>query len=250
MKKLLSLLLATVSFTAIAGDWKSQSFINPTVVSLAVSNNFGVTNLDYINQNALQGAGATPTNYTGVWYTSSPPVYVSSVLQPGTLIVVTNAALVNNTNAGYSVATNVTLNLLGDVSLGPDQASSDQQGLPGAAGPTNIAGIISIRSQGNTLFTSGTAGGGSNTVTLIFTPIGDPTLGEPTDGAVSGGGAANNIQLTYTNQAGVIAPTIYQFPVPRWKVAECKALRLRSITPGPSTNAIWIQCVTFSRWIP
>ncbi len=100
MKKLLfSLVLAGASLAS-AAQFTVQSFFNPAVTSIIISNNVGVTNLNYIAQNMLQGLyqittnsagtailGSIATNYcgslTGTMYTDSVPVVWFGQTYPG-----------------------------------------------------------------------------------------------------------------------------------------------------------------------
>lgn len=286
MKKLLSIIgvLGIVS-QCLAANYTVSSFIKPPIISFVISNNVGVTNLDSIA--AQNGGGGSPqTNSAGnvtnlpsmgwMWATSQPPVTVNGVLLPGSLMIITNATPVNpGTNAngqvtnGWVVVTNSTVNFLQDV---PVEASwpggpVDDQSLPGAAGSTNIAGTLIFRSVANFFQVKGSSAAGSNIVTAIFCPVYiDPTVPaqnsfalqkyEPWDLSYP---VVPSFSVVYTNSAGVDAaatsadptiPTVYTYPLPRYLLKGANALRLRSVTAGGSTNAVWMTTIAFGRWMP
>jgi hypothetical protein len=212
--KLLALLVALLAVDAVeAAQFNVYSFFNPNVTSVVISNNVGITNLNYISQNLLQGlyqlgtntAGTginapIATNYaalSGTMYTSSVPVQWFGQVYPGTFTVLTNNTVAStaNTNdvAFVTVTTNNQFNFFQDVPLPQDQYNGlvTDSGQPGAAGQTNSIGYIQFVTQPFSLTGSGAVGNGSNIVTAIFSPIAVMQQPNP-NGApstVNGGGA-------------------------------------------------------------
>lgn len=275
-----------------AANYQIQSFLNPNVSSIIVSNNIGVTNLNYIAQNLLQGVYQLGTNNAGTsinaaiatnWCASFPfmfsnatPVSWYGQQYSASWVIMTNASAIasslsTNDVLYYLPATNTypaNLNCFADVILPTDNNLTAPVFGIGAAGQTNAVGMLQIVSQQFTQYGYGT-GAGSNIVNLSFVGLPNPpssanpsgflgsnipgyTAGlEPTDGAVSGGAGVNLFTVTYTNQISTVgAPTVVQVPVPLWKFAGDRALRLRWVYTGSSTNAIAINSITFSDWTP
>lgn len=288
MKKLFLLTSLAISLAAHGAQFTTTSFLNPNVTSVVISNNVGITNLNYIAQNLLQGlyqlgtntAGtginaAIATNYgalSGTSYTDSVPVQWFGQTYPGTYTILTNntvaASLSTNDVKYVTVTTNNQFNFFQDVPIPQDYYSAllTDAGLPGAAGNTNSIGYIQIVSQPFSMTGSGAVGNGSNIVSAIFSPIavltvpqpggGQPIPGltpalEPTDLAQPSG-AVPYIVVTYTNQISVTlnAPTVANFAVPRWKFPGARGIRLRALYCGTSTNAICVNSVTFNTWTP
>src|SRR6266704_5314627 len=138
MKKLLfSLMLAVLAERSEAAQFTVQSFFNPAVTSIIISNNVGVTNLNYIAQNMLQGLyqittnsagtailGSIATNcgaLSGTMYTDSVPVVWFGQTYPGTFTVLTNAATAASLNTNevryIKMTTNNQFNFFQDVLL-------------------------------------------------------------------------------------------------------------------------------------
>jgi len=288
MKKLLfSLTLAVLAERSEAAQFTVQSFFNPAVTSVIISNNVGVTNLNYIAQNMLQGLyqittngagtailGSIATNYcgalSGTMYTDSVPVVWFGQTYPGTFTVLTNAAVAASANTNdvryVTITTNNQFNLFQDVLLPQDFFNTlGESGLPGVAVATNSIGYLQVVSQPFSLTGSGATGNGSNIVSLILSPIAAvsasnpggvnaipgfvPDL-EPTD-AAQPDTVVPYLVVTYTNQISLLnAPTVANFAVPRWKFRGARGLRLRALYSGTSTNAISVNSVTLQTWTP
>jgi hypothetical protein len=273
MKKILLTLAGLVTLSASASDYKTYSFVNPQIVSFIVSNTVAVTNLNSIAAGGFVGASTAQTNgqgqltnvLTGAYlqYTSSPPVLINgSTPALGTLVVITNNTPLNTgTNAqgvvtnGILITTNNTVNFLSHVPIESGMSVPDEQSKPGAAGNTNICGLITIRSYANFY---GETGNGSNTVSVVFVPIMIDAKGvtyEPSDASHA---TPYAFTLTYTNNAGVLGtsssdqylPTVFQYQLPRYLVSGFNGLRCRSVSSGASPNGVWISDIKFTRWSP
>jgi hypothetical protein len=272
--------------TQAGGTYTIQSLLNGgQVSSLVVSNGVGVTNLNYIALNQLQGLYQIGTNSLGtgfnapiatnsvgagtsLMYTNATPVSWYGITYPGTFVALTNNTAGTATNdVSYTViTTNNQFNFFQDANLPEDYFQTfGSSGQPGAASDTNSIGLLQVVSQPFSLYGQA-AGGGSNIVNLILEPIAHirgvnpgstpgssyipgftPGL-SPTDAAFTGG---YNYTVTYTNQISTASvPTVYQVPLPRWKFQGASGLRLRAIYAGSSTNAVCIQSVTLQTWTP
>lgn len=289
MKRLLLIASFAIGLTANGAQFTISSFFNPAVSSVVISNNCGITNLNYIAQNVLQGqyqlgtntAGTAilasiATNYAGVsptMYTDSVPVQWFGQTYPGTFTILTNntqpAASANTNDVRFvSITTNNQFNFFQDLPLPQDFYNGlvTDSGPPGAATSTNSIAYIQFVSQPFSLTGSGAVGNGSNIVTAIFSPIavlaspnpggGSPIPGlmpdlEPTDLAQPIG-ISPYLVVTYTNQISVTvnAPTVANFAVPRWKFPGARGIRLRALYSGTSTNAICVNNITLTTWTP
>jgi len=213
MKKLFLLSTLAIGLSAQGALFTVTSFFNPNVTSVVISNNVGITNLNYISQNILQGlyqlgtntAGTginapIATNYgllQGTYYTNSSPVSWFGQVYPGSLVIMTNnavaAASSTNDILYTTITTNNQFNFFQDVPLPQDEYNGlvTDSGRPGAATSTNSIGYIQFVSQPFSMTGSGAVGNGSNIVTAIFTPI--AVLQTPNPGgapsSVNGGGS-------------------------------------------------------------
>lgn len=289
MKKLFLAALLTVGLSVHGATFTIGSFFNPTVSSIIISNNVGVTNLNYIAQNILQGQYQLTTNTAGTailasiatnfcgglcgtMYTDSVPVTWFGQTYPGTFTILTNqavaAAASTNDVKWVTINTNNQFNFFQDLPLPQDFYNGlvTDAATPGAAGNTNSIAYIQFVSQPFSLTGSGAVGNGSNIVTAIFSPLasltspnpgnGGPIPGfvpalEPTDTAQPGG-LPPYIVVSYTNQISVTvnAPTVANFPVPRWKFPGARGIRLRALYSGTSTNAVAVNSITMQTWTP
>jgi hypothetical protein len=272
MKKVLTLLaMLGLAASVNAGQFKSYSFFNNNVSSIMVSNNIGATNLlsQLLNVGPHWQTNTIGGNAVNYAYTNGVPFNASvsnnyynaqSLLATqttaniiGTMIVDTKTNISSTWSytgtLGISARTNDNQNMFADVPLNTDANFSNPPF--NQSQNTNILGTITVTSIGDTVFTSGTAGGGSNIVNLIFVPVWDG-VHESTVGT-------DAFKCTYTNQSTVLSlssvppfylPNTFTFQVSAAQFAGCAALRLKSITTGTSTNAIWIQGVTFNDWVP
>lgn len=288
MKKFLLVSLLAIGLSAESATFTIGSFLSPNVTSVIISNNVGITNLNYISQNILQGQyqittnlagtailGNIATNYgllSGTMYTDSVPVTWFGQTYPGTFTVLTNntvASTLNTNDVKYvTVNTNNQFNFFQDLPLPQDFYNGlvTDSGQPGAAGQTNTIAYIQFVSQPFSLTGSGAVGNGSNIVTAIFVPIaslsspnpgnGGPIPGfvpdlEPTDLAQPNS-VTPYLVVSYTNQISVTvnAPTVANFAVPRWKFPGARGIRLRALYSGTSTNAIAVNSITMQTWVP
>lgn len=189
MKKLLLSLAATAAISTQAGDFKVQSFLNPAITALIVSNTPCVaTNLAYIAQNQIQGVyqvgtnaalGTTliapiATNQTQLMFSNAVSFGIGGQTFPGSLIILTNGASQSGTGIIEQLnATNnfwASLNPFQDVVLGSDLNMS-QPPYQLSSNSTNVVGIITAIVIPNHYPYVGLAGFYSNIVNIQFTPI-------------------------------------------------------------------------------
>ncbi len=286
MKKLLFSLVLAGATAASGAQFTVQSFFNPAVTSIIISNNVGVTNLNYIAQNMLQGLyqittnsagtailGSIATNYcgslTGTMYTDSVPVVWFGQTYPGTYTILTNQAVAASANTNdvrfVTITTNNQFNLFQDVLLPQDFFNTlGESGQPGAASTTNAIGYLQVVSQAFSLYGAAT-GHGSNIVNLILVPLASVGANNPggvnsipgfvpdlesTD-AAQPDGQTQTMVISYTNQISLLsAPTVANIALPRWKFRGARGLRLRALYSGTSTNAISVNSVTLQTWTP
>ena len=283
MKKLILGLVLLASAYVQAANFTVQSFLNPNVSALVVSNAVGATNLNYVYQNQLQGLYLSTTNTLGTsinipiatntaprFYSNSVPTTWYGQQFVGSMVILTNnvfAAAASTNNVQYiTAATNNAINFFQDVNLPNDfwTGVAPEAAKAGTATTTNAVAYLQIVSQPFSLY-GGAAGNGSNQVNLGFVPIATPTGSnpgsvnpipgftpamEPTDAAVSGGTASTVWTVTYTNQIStVFAPTVVNVPVPRWMFIS-RGMRLRWIYTDVSTNAIAINSITLNTFTP
>jgi len=281
MKKFLtSIALVAAVLTASAespANYTLSSFLNPNVSFLVISNGLaGVTNLAYISQNLLQGTYQIGTNLAGTsltapiatnyaapvtYYSNSTPATWFGQNFGGSFIILTNnsvAASASTNDVIYqTVNTNNQINFFQDVPIPQNFFNTMGEYGIGAASTTNSIGMLQIVTTPFSLY-GYAAGAGSNIVNFAFEPVGatypttsaSPTIG----GFVPGLGSSFNTDLwtvTFTNQISTVgAPTVFVTPVPRWKFAGAKAMRLRYAYTGTSTNAVGIQSITLGTWTP
>jgi len=288
MKKLITLLTIAGAVIAHGASFTIGSFFNPNVTSVVISNNVGITNLNYIAQNILQGQYQLGTNgagtsilgniatnlgtLNGTQYTDSVPVMWFGQTYPGTFVCLTNntvAATLSTNDVKYvTITTNNQFNFFQDLPLPQDQFNAlvTDSGKPGASGMTNSIGYLQIVSQPFSLTGSGAVGNGSNIVSCIFEPLAsltspNPGNGGPIPGFVPALGATDLAQpnavppywvVTYTNQISVSvnAPTVANIAIPRWYFPGARGIRLRALYSGTSTNAICVNSITLQTWTP
>jgi len=282
MKSLRLLLFAilSITFSTHAASFMVQSFLNPQVSSLVISNNIGWTNLNWVAQNNQQGQYLLGTNTAGnnitapiatntmtmnwLYYSNSTPVQWFGQTFPSSYVILTNntvaASASTNDIIWQTPGTNNALNVFQDVSLPGDfyTGVAPEYGI-GAAGTTNAIAYLQIVSQQFSLFGNTAVGAGSNIVNLTFSPIaaqpsstGNPNYGIP--GFVPGlePNFGDKVWVvTYTNQISTVgAPTVYNTPVPRWMYPGANGMRLRNVYSGSSTNAVNINSITLQYWKP
>lgn len=271
MKKVLIFLASLGLVTANAGTMQTYSFLNNNVTSLMVSNNCGATNI--LSQVGIYG-GHVWTNIIGngsyYAYTNGVPFTAAvsnnyyapggilatqlTATLPGTLILDQKTNITSTWSytgtLGVSARTNDTQNLFADVPLVLDQNLSFQPAVGSSS--TNGQASISVTSQGDTVFTSGTAGGVSNNISLVFVPLWDG-IHESTD-------TRDLLTLSFTNLVTAaisetsvppfFQPQTFAFQLPAGKYIGCKTLRLQKIYATGGTNLVWIQAVGLNQWSP
>ncbi len=280
MKKLFFSVLASFAvLTASADGWGNytvSSFLNPSISFLVVSNNLGATNLTYIGQVLYQGRYQIGTNTAGTsltapiatnyfpqaaYYSNSIPVTWFGQNFPGSLVVITNAAIASTISTNdvlyYVGNTNNAINYFADVPLAQNFFDTMGEYGIGAAGLTNSVAYLEIVTMPWSLYGNGGVGAGSNAVTFTFEPVSAAPqnyANQPIAGWTPGQSVTFADYLwtvAITNQISTAAaPTVFRTPVPRWKFPGAKAMRLRTITTADSTNAVGIASITLTTWVP
>lgn len=227
-------LAASLALPSKAAQYSVQSFFNPQISALVVSNALmGATNLNYIAQNVLQGLYLVGTNSLGssinapiatnfcpMFYSNSVPTTWYQQPFQGSLVALTNAAFATTLNTNnvlvQLVATNNNINFFQDVSLPQDfwtgvtpEASKPITGASTNgtyAATTNAVAMLQIVSSPFSLFTYG-PGAGSNQVTLGFSPIFAPVPGTSSFNAIPG--FYPNLEPTDAAVAGGVANTVW-----------------------------------------
>lgn len=216
--KLISVCLATVAvaFGVTAQEYKSYSFINPTVtqIQLVPSVAVTITNVTSINPAGERSYGTNIANQFR-WKTTASKQYIA---------VATNITEVHSlTNATIAV-TNNSFNVFSDVPLW----SADYYQPGGVITSSNIIGTILIGSTNNST--------ASNACTIVFRPLYD------TPNPVEVQLPATAITITYTNLSG---RNFAAFPVYANQVAGATKLRVESISKPSNSGDIWFDRLKF-----
>jgi hypothetical protein len=216
MNKTISLitLCLAFAFSAPAQNFLSQSFINPSVRSIEVSNTlYGVTNL-------LSGTG---TNVDGNRWTNNF----------GTRIMATNTV-----PAGQYFPL-----LVDHVTLYPDKMGSYMPFANTNTIPGNGSAASTWSPSTHNLFIKMVGGSGANAaVTFIFAPV--------CDGVNECTAAADVFSVALTATTTTPVTLITNLPTYRWM--GCKGLRLRSIhnADTDASGQVYIQNVSLNGFVP